>query len=232
MAKALFEGGQRESGRRTFLIAGLAAALVPGWAAAQDKLEPGGLTFRDFSTNDNGASFGRAERDPMISGGPNQVSATIASVEADKGLARIRFGSIRVELAVPLGWQATEDWERGVAYSSDKRYRAIVWRVDFPFEGVKDAEHYAATKVGAIQSRKPNVRAQARKLGDGIFLVVYENVAKAPGDREPRVVFDLVIQNPTNLKDGILLTLGVPASEAERGLKLMALMKQNLRVIW
>ena len=49
-------------------------------------------------------------------------------------------------MALPLGWQATEDWERGVGYSSDKRYRLIVWRVDFAFEGVKDAEHYAATK--------------------------------------------------------------------------------------
>jgi hypothetical protein len=215
-----------------FLLAGLAAALVPAWAGAQDRLEAGGLTFRDFSTNDNGASFSRSERDPMISGGPNQLSAKVASVEVDKGLARIQFGSIRVELAVPLGWQATEDWERGVAYSSDKRYRAIVWRVDFPFEGVKDAEHYAATKVGAIQSRRPNVQAQARKLADGVFLLVYENVAKAQGDRESRVVFDLVIQNPGNPKDGILLTLGVPTSEAERGLKLMALMRQNLRVIW
>ena len=44
-------------------------------------------------------------------------------------------------MALPLGWQATEDWERGVAYSSDKRYRVIVWRVDFAYEGVKDAEH-------------------------------------------------------------------------------------------
>src|SRR5215813_263089 len=183
VVRVLFQGGQRATDRRLWLMAGLAAFLAPAWATAQDKLEPGGLTFRDFSTNDNGASFGRIERDPMMSGGPNQVSATVASVEADKGLARIRFGSIRVELAVPLGWQATEDWERGVAYSSDKRYRAIVWRVDFPFEGVKDAEHYAATKVGAIQSRRPNIRAQARKLANGVFLIVYENVAKAQGDR-------------------------------------------------
>jgi hypothetical protein len=219
-----------------FLRAGLMASLVPFWvphgASAQDKLDPAGLTFRDFAVNDNGASFSRSERDPMISGGPNQLSAKIASIEADKGLARIRFEKIRVEIAVPLGWQATEDWERGVAYSTDKRYRAIVWRVDFPFEGVKDAEHYAATKVGAIQSRRPNVHAQARKLGDGMFLVVYDNVPRAAGDGESRVVFDLVVQSPVNPKDGVLLTLGVPASEAERGLRLMALMKQNLRMVW
>jgi hypothetical protein len=142
------------------------------------------------------------------------------------------LGSIRVELSLPLGWQATEDWERGVAYSSDKRYRLIIWRVDFAFEGVKDAEHYAATKTGSIQARRPAVQAQARKLGDGTFLIVYENVPKAQGDSEPRVVFDLVTQRPGNPKEGILLTLGVPASEAGRGIKLLALLKQSMRINW
>ncbi|MBV8186199.1 MAG: hypothetical protein JO339_03065 [Alphaproteobacteria bacterium] len=218
-----------------FLQVGLAACFAlcsPGWVLAQDKLDAGGLTFRDFAVNDNGASFSRGDRDPMISGGPNQVSSRIASVETANGLARIQFTSIRVEIAVPLGWQATEDWERGVAYSADKRYRVVVWRVDFPFEGVKDAEHYAATKVGAIQSRHPSVHAQARKLGDGTFLVVYENAPKAHGDGEPREVFDLVRQNPSNPKEGVLLTLGVPASDAVRGLKLMALLRDNMRITW
>ncbi len=207
--------GQRESGRRLFLGGGLAACFLGAPALAQDKLDAGKLSFRDFSTNDNGASFSRG--DPMIAGGPNQVSSRIAAIESDKGLARIQFGSIRVELAVPLGWQAHEDWERGVAYSSDKRYRVLVWRVDFAYEGVKDAEHYAATKAGSIQARRPTVQAQARKLGDGTFLIVYDNV-KTPGDAEPRVVFDLVT--------------GVPTSEAARGLQLMALLKENVKINW
>jgi hypothetical protein len=213
-----------------FLFAGFALCLSRGSALAQDKLDSGGLTFRDFSTNDNGASFNRG--DPMIAGGPNQVSSKVAAVEPAKGLARIEFSSIRVQLAVPLGWQATEDWERGVAYSADKRYRVIVWRVDFAFEGVKDAEHYVATKAGTIQSRRPTVRAQARKLGDGTFMVVYDNVPKAHGDSEPRAVFDLMIANPRNAKEGVLVTLGVPASDAVRGLKLMALLKESIRIIW
>lgn len=196
---------------------------------AQDKLDAGGLTFRDFSTNDNGASYSRG--DPMIAGGPNQVSSRVMAVESNNGLARVQFGSIRVELALPLGWQATEDWERGVAYSNDKRYRVIVWRVDFAYEGVKDAEHYAATKSGSIQARRPSVHAQARKLGDGTFLIVYDNV-KAQGETEPRVVFDLVTQKPGDPKEGILLTLGVPASDAVRGLKLLALLKQNMTTNW
>jgi hypothetical protein len=230
IVRLLDEQRQKESGRRLFLATSLAACLMATPAGAQGALDAGGLTFRDFSTNDNGASFSRG--DPMIAGGPNQVSSKVVAIDSSKGLARVQFGSVRVELALPLGWQATEDWERGVAYSSDKRYRLLVWRVDFAFEGVKDAEHYAATKSGSIQARRPAVKAQARKLGDGTFLIVYENVAKVQGDSEPRMVFDLVTQNPSNPKEGILITLGVPASEANRGLKLMALLKQNMKIAW
>jgi hypothetical protein len=203
--------------------------LVATPALADDKLDPGSVTFRDFSANDNGASFSRG--DPMIAGGPNQVSSKVVAVESDKGLARVQFDGVRVQIAIPLGWQATEDWERGVAYSSDKRYRLLVWRVDFAFEGVKDAEHYAATKSGSIQARRPSVHAEARKLGDGTFLIVYDNV-KAQGETESRVVFDLVTQKPGDPKVGVLLTLGVPASDATRGLKLLALLKQNMRINW
>ena len=105
----------------------------------------------------------------------------------------------------------------GVRYKEDDRYNA--------------GNPYAATKAGSIQARRPAVHAEARKLGDGTFLVVYDNV-KAQGDAEPRVVFDLVTQNPSDPKQGVLLTLGVPASDAVRGLKLMALLKQNMRINW
>jgi hypothetical protein len=213
-----------------FLLAGLAGCFA-GFPAAAADLDAGGLTFRDYAVSDNGASFNRGV-DPIIAGGPNQVSSRVLGVDSAQGLARVQFASIKVELALPLGWQATEDWERGVAYSGDKRYRLIIWRVDFVFEGVKDAEHYAATKTGSIQARRPTIKAQARKLGDGTFLIVYENAPKGQGDSEPRTVFDLVVQRPGNPKEGILLTLGVPASDAARGLKLLALLKQNMRIIW
>lgn len=212
-----------------FLFGALAVCLTAIPAAAAD-LDAGGLTFRDFAINDNGASFNRG--DPMIAGGPNQVSSRVLGIDSANGLARVLFSSIRVEVALPLGWWATEDWERGVAYSADKRYRLIVWRVDFAYEGVKDAEHYAATKTGSIQARRPSVRAQARKLGDGTFLIVYENVARSQGDSEPRVVFDLLMQRPGNPKEGVLITLGAPASDAARAIKLMALLKQTIRITW
>ncbi|CAN5841053.1 hypothetical protein BH11PSE3_BH11PSE3_05220 [soil metagenome] len=223
------ERGQKESGRRLFLSAGLAVCLMAVPAVAQD-LDPGGLTFRDFATNDNGASFSRG--DPMIAGGPNQVPSRVVAIDAANGLARVQFGTIRVELSVPLGWQATEDWERGVAFSSDKRFRLLIWRVDFPFEGVKDAEHYAATKIGTIQSRRPSVKAQARKLADGTYVIVYENVAKGQGDSEGRMVIDVLRQNPGNPKEGLLITLGMPAREASRGMQLMALIKKSMKINW
>lgn len=224
------EGKRKESGRRLFLATAGAALCLASPARASDKLDAGGLTFLNFATLDNGASFSRT--DPIIAGGPNPPVARVLGIDTAKGLARVRFDQIRVTLAVPLGWLATEDWERGVGYSSDKRYRLVVWRVDFDYEGVKDAEHYASTKAGSIQARRPGVKAQARKLGDGSFLMVFENAPKAQGDAEQRVVFDVIIPQPGNPKLGVLLTLGVPASEAGRGIKLLALLKENMKIDW
>ena len=230
ITKVLDKQRQKESGRHRWAAAGLALWLAAAAPAQAADLDAGGLTFRDFGTNDNGASFHRG--DPMIAGGPNVQPSRIAAIDKERGFARIDFPQIHVELAIPMGWQATEDWERAAAWSADKRFRAFVWRVDFPFEGVKDAEHYAATKIGSIQAHKPGVKAQARRLGDGTYLIVYENVPKGPGDGEARVVFDLVIPKPGQPKEGMLLTLGVPASEAARGIKLMALLQQNMKISW
>lgn len=199
--------------------------------AQTTELDAGGLSFKDFGIQDQGASYNKAES-TFGNNSANPTPAKLAGVDADKGMARVRFDTIKVELGLPLGWQAHEDWERGVGTSSDKKFRVIAWRVDFAYEGVRDAEHYAATKAGSITARRPGIKAQARKLKDGAFLVIYENVAPGPGDSEKRVVIDLVTSKPGNPKEGVLLTLGVPASEAERGLKLMALLKQNMRIEW
>jgi hypothetical protein len=228
------KSGQNESGRRLFLIAALAAA----WIALADparadpaSLDAGNLTLRDFAVFDNGASFNRFDS-TFGANAANPTPSQVLGIENANGVARIRFNTIRVEISLPLGWQATEDWERGVAYSSDRHYRLLVWRVDFPFEGVSDAEHYAATKIGTIKARRPGVEAQARKLRDGTFLIVYDNVAATQGDTERRVVFDLVMSNPSNPKEGVLMTLGVPATDTDRGLKLLALLKSKLQITW
>jgi len=200
-------------------------------AMAQTELDAGGLTFKDFGIADGGASYNRVES-TFGNNAANPTPAKLLGIDNPDGLARVRFDSIRVEAALPLGWQATEDWERGVGYSADHRYRAIFWRVDFAFEGVRDAEHYAATKAGSITARRPGIKAQARKLKDGSFLIIYENVPPAQGDGERRTVFDLLMNKAGNGKEGVLLTLGLPATDQERGLKLLALLKSKVKVDW
>jgi hypothetical protein len=227
------EQRQKESGRRLFLLAGLGAlgAIYGGLPAhAEDGLDAGGLTFKDFGTPDNGASFNRT--DPMLPGGPEPAPAKLVSIDTANGLARVYFDTVKVEASLPLGWQATEDGERGAGYSADRKTRVLIWRVDFTYEGVRDAEHYAATKMGAIKSRNPGIRTEARKLADGTFLIVYDNAPASRGDSGPRTVFDLVFPKPSNSKEGVLMTLGVPIADSERGLKLVALMKSKIIITW
>jgi hypothetical protein len=229
--KVTSEARQNESGRRSVTIAlavTLLAACGSGSALAQTGLDAGGLTFRDFAVADHGASFSRNDSIP-VSGA---TGARLIHVDEAQGKARVGFGSINVEASVPMGWQAGDDSGRGLAFSADKSYRLIVWRVDFAFEGVTGPEHYAATKGGAIEARRPGVKAQARRLADGSALITYQNVPAGQGDREARTVYDLVMANPAKPSEGLLVTIGVPASQAERGLKLLALVKQDLSITW
>jgi hypothetical protein len=227
------EHRQKESGRRLFLSGAMAAAVgafAAGSARADDGLVAGGLTFKDFANPDNGASFNRT--DPMLPGGPDPAPARMLGVDNANGLVRVFFDSVKVEISLPQGWQANEDGDRGVGVSADRKTRVLVWRVDFAFEGVRDAEHYAATKVGSITARRPGVQAQARKLADGSFLIVYENVPPSRGDSGMRTVFDVVIPKPGNPKEGVLMTLGVVAADSARGLNLVALLKSKLSIHW
>jgi len=224
--KVINEVIQKESKPRLAAI----TCLVLAWAVpaiAQGGLDTGGATFKDFAVADNGASFGRGET--AASNGPG---ARLLGTDNAAGKARVFFESVKVEAAIPMGWRATDDSERGAAFNADQSYRLLVWRVDFAFEGVKDAEQYAATKGGAIEARRPGVRTQARRLADGSFLIAYENVPAGRGDHESRMVFDIITPNPQLASAGVLLTLGVPSSQAERGLKLLALIRKEMRIIW
>lgn len=208
-----------------------ASFTAPLRAQTVERLDTGGLTFRDFGIADNGSSYTRGEQ--SIGGGTTQKFTRVLGIDRATQAVRLRFDSVKVELLLPMGWQASEDGERGIAYTLDKRIRLIVWRVDFAYEGVKDAQHYAATKAGSMKARRPGVEAQARKLRDGSFLIVYENVPKGPSDNSgPRTVFDLIMPDPKNAKVGVLVTLGMPSGDAGRGLQLLALITQNMRIDW
>ena len=82
------------------------------------------------------------------------------------------------------------------------------------------------------QAQRDSVKAKADRERMIKEAQAYANgiLPKAQGDAEQRVVFDLVTQKPGDPKEGILVTLGVPASDAVRGLKLMALIKQNMKI--
>ena len=168
----------------------------------------------------------------MLPGGPEPTAARLVTIDRDNGLAKVFFSSVKIGLSLPLGWEATEDAERGVGYSRDRKTRVLVWRVDFAYEGVQGADQYAATKMGTIRSRTPGIKAEARKLADGTFLIVYENVPPSRGDSGPRTVFDVVISKPGNPKEGVLMTTGVQAADTDRGLKLVALLKSKLDIAW
>lgn len=223
------EQKQKKSGC-FFTATAMSILLLTGSGQAQDRLDSRGSTFKDFATQDRGASFDRG--DSMLPERPGPAPARVLEIDSNRGLARVRFESIKVEAAVPLGWQAFQEPERGTAYNADRSFRLLVWRLDFPFEGVRDAEHYASTKGGTIQARHPKTQVKAHKLADGTFLIVYENAPTAQGDQEPRVVFDIVIPNPNDPKAGVLMTLGVPLSQEENGLKLASLLKKNLKIDW
>ena len=81
-------------------------------------LDPGGLTFRNFGISDNGSSFSRFDS-TFGNNAANPTPSRVLEIDSANGLARVRFDTIRAEVSLPLGWQATEDWERGVAYSGD-----------------------------------------------------------------------------------------------------------------
>ena len=220
--------------RRSVLFGGLAAALAWPACAANDRLDPGNATFRDYALSNNATTL----LDPTNTvtrewtSNTAQVMPDIVSVDAPAGLARLRLKSVDCEMAVPLGWHAMEDHERAAMFTPDRAVRAIVWRLDLAFEGAADLEKYAAAKQAALRGRNAALTANIRRLAGGEFLAVYSNIPPLRYDTEPRLVFDLMTPNPTNRMRGMLLTLGVPASRADKFLPLLALMARERKIVW
>ncbi len=221
--------------RRRAIAGGTALAMLASSGAhAEDQLTPGAATFRDFALP--GGSTTLIDQSNAVNrqwvGNAAETLVDVVTVDAAQGLARLRFKSVDCELAVPLGWHAMEDHERGAVFTPDTSIRAIIWRVDLDYEGVADLERYATAKQGALRARNPAITAIVRRLAGGEYLAVFSNIAPRRGDRDSRIVFDLLTPNPRNARRAMLLTLGVPAPVADRYLPLLALLRRERKVEW
>lgn len=155
----------------------------------------------------------------------------IVAVTAD-GFARMRSKAVDAEIAIPLGWHAIEDNERVAIFNPRRSVRVILWRVDLEYEGAADIDKFLIAKAAALRTRFPTIKASFETLSTGERIGLFENVPPRRGDREQRVVADLLIPNPQNAKRAFLITLGAPQSEAELYLPLLVLIKRDLQIIW
>lgn len=225
------------SGRRGFVRTAVGATALAAFgpmARANDRLDPGRATFRDYalSTDANTLIDLRNVVNREWTENGTQSLLDVVSVEAAAGFARVRLKSVDCEMAVPLGWHGMEDNERGALFTPDRSVRVIVWRVDLKYEGVDDLEKYVVAKQGALRARSPGIQARMRKLADGEYLSMYGNVPPRRNDREPRAIYDLLTPNRANPARAMLMTVGVPASQADRFLPLVALLSRERKVAW
>lgn len=217
------------------VAAGAAVLVAAAPAGAQPAaLDPGDATFKLFARSDTAKSL----NDPTDATNREWTSATAESltelltIVPAEGYGLIRSKAVSVNLKVPLGWHAIEDYERLAIFSPDRSVRIIVWRVDLQFEGVPDLEAYVAAKAAGLRKRYPGILASSRTLPGGQVLGVLHNVPPRKGDSEARTILDLLTPNPMNPKRALLMTFGTPISRAEEFLPLLALISKNLEITW
>jgi hypothetical protein len=212
----------------------LCAAVGASRAQPSESLDPGDSTFKLFALSANANSL----TDPDNSINREWTNATAESltelltIVPAQGYALIRSKAVSMDLKIPLGWHAIEDFERLAIFHPGRFVRIIIWRVDLDFEGVGDLEKFVAGKATALRNRYPAVQASSRTLADGQVLGVLHNVPPRKGDSEPRAILDLLTPNPQNPKRAVLMTFGAPMSRAQEFLPLMALIARDRKVTW
>jgi hypothetical protein len=213
----------------------LALALA-GPAAAQDAGRFSGptTTFRTYSLDSTPRTLIDADEslNRQYTGQTAESLLELVTVVADEGYARMRSKAVDAELAVPLGWHAIEDNERVAIFNPRRTVRVILWRVDLEYEGAADIDKFLIAKAAALRTRFPTIKPSFQTLSTGERIGLFENVPPRRGDREQRVVADLLIPNPQNDKRAFLVTLGAPQSEAELYLPLLVLIKKELQIAW
>lgn len=218
---------------------GTAALLAGGlsmtaWAQSGTALDPGDSTFKLFATSGTANSLidrGNATNREWTNATAESLTELLTASVSD-GYGLIRSKAVSIDIKVPLGWHAIEDFERLAIFNPDRSVRVIIWRVDLDFEGVPDLEKFVVGKAAALRSRFPAIQASSRTLSDGEVMGVLNNVPARKGDSEPRTIVDLLTPNPGNPKRALLMTFGTPMSKATEFLPLLALMARSRDIRW
>ena len=219
------------------MLRGAIVALAVAWpAAAQDNSRWSGptTTFRTYALDDTARTLIDADErtNRQYTGQSADSLLEMVSFHAAEGFARLRSRAVDAEIAVPLGWHAIEDNERVAIFNPLRTVRVIVWRVDLEYEGVADIDKFLGAKSAALRTRYPTIKASMETVSTGERIGLFENVPPRKGDREPRVVADLLVPNPENAKRALLITLGAPQSDAEKYLPLLILIKKETKIVW
>lgn len=191
-------------------------------------------TFRTYALDETARTLIDADErtNRQYTGQTAESLLEVVTVQAADGYARLKSRAVDAEIAVPLGWHAIEDNERVAIFNPLRTVRVIMWRVDLEFEGVADVDKFLVAKAAALRTRYPTITASMETVSTGERIGVFENVPPRRGDREPRVVADLLITNPENAKRALLITLGAPQSDAEKYLPLLILIKKEAKIVW
>lgn len=219
------------------IIGRIALAFALAWpAAAQDPGRFSGptTTFRTYSLDETTRTLIDTDEalNRQYTGQTAESLLELLNASTAEGYARMRSRAVDAELAIPLGWHAIEDNERVAIFNPRRTVRVILWRVDLEFEGVPDIDKFLVGKAAALRTRFPTIKPSFETLSTGERIAVFEHVPPRRGDREQRVVADLLIPNPQNDKRAFLITLGAPQSDAEKYLPLLILIKSELKITW
>jgi len=218
------------------IIGSATLMLALAWpAAAQDGRFSGPTTtFRTYALDDTTRTLIDSDEalNRQYTGQTAENLLELVTASIPEGYARMRSRAVDAEIAIPLGWHAIEDNERVAIFNPRRTVRVILWRVDLEYEGVPDIDKFLVGKAAALRTRYPTIKASMETISTGERIGLFENVPPRRGDREPRVLADLLIPNPQNDKRAFLVTLGAPQSDAEKYLPLLILIKKELKVTW
>lgn len=212
----------------------LFAVLLAGPALAQDVLTLPVGKYADFATSSDEKSLMDQEDPVMRKWVDNNIENIVRVVSIDRAGSKaiINFASARMTLAIPLGWYAMDDGERGAAFTADEDIRIIARQLDLEFEGVKTIQEYAGVKRSLQQQRAPRAKISERRLASGQVVNVYEAVPARANDRGPRTIYEVLTAHPTDKKRGHQILFGVPDGQGEKYLPLLGLIMQYARIEW